>query len=89
MVATRPSSDLRNKYLEISALTWESQEPVFITINGREDTVLMRHVQYEKMKTELELWKMLAEAQDDVDIERTASIEATFSDIRKNLIGKL
>ncbi|WP_313345086.1 type II toxin-antitoxin system prevent-host-death family antitoxin [Lacrimispora sp.] len=89
MVATRPSSDLRNKYLEISALTWESQEPVFITVNGREDTVLMSHVQYEKMKTELELWKMLAEAQDDVDNERTASIEATFSDIRKNLIGKL
>jgi len=40
------------------------------------------------MKTELELWKMLAEAQDDVENERTASIEDTFSDIRKNhLVG--
>lgn len=55
MEATRSSSDLQNKYLEISALTRESQEPVFITVNGREDTVLMSHVQYGKMKTELEL----------------------------------
>ena len=86
MEAFRPSSDLQNKYLEISALTWESQEPVFITVDGREDTVLMSHIQYEKMKTELELWKMLAEAKDDVENERTASIVDTFSDIRKNLL---
>jgi PHD/YefM family antitoxin component YafN of YafNO toxin-antitoxin module len=89
MEAIRPSSDLQNKYLEISALTRESQEPVFITVNGREDTVFMSHVQYRKMKTELELWKMLAEAQADVDNEGTAPIENTFSDIRKNLsVGK-
>lgn len=86
MEAIRPSSDLQNKYLEISALTRESQEPVFITVNGREDTVLMSHVQYEKMKTELELWKMLAEALADVDNDRTAPVEDTFSDIRKNLL---
>lgn len=89
MEAIIPSSDLQNKYLEISALTWESQEPVFITVDGRKDTVLMSHVQYEKMKTELELWKMLTEAQADVENKRTASIEDTFSDIRKNLlVGK-
>lgn len=86
MEAIRPSSDLRNKYPEISSLTRESQEPVFITVNGREDTVLMRYTQYGKMKAELELLKMLAEAQDDVDNERTAPIEDTFSDIRKNLL---
>ena len=85
MEAIKPSSDLQNKYLEISALTRESQEPVFITVNGRKDTVLMSHVQYEKMKSELELWKMLAEAQADVDNDRTAPVEDTFSDIRKKL----
>ena len=86
MEAIITSSDLQNKYLEISALTRESQEPIFITVNGLEDTGLMSHGQYEKMKTELELWKMLAEAQGDVENERTASIEDTFSDIRKNLL---
>lgn len=89
MVAIRPSSDLQNKYMEISALTRESQEPVFITVKGREDTVLMSYDQYGKMKADLELWKMLAEAQADVDNERIAPIEDTFSDIRKNLsVGK-
>lgn len=38
------------------------------------------------MKTELELWKMLAEAQADVDNESTTPIKHTFSDIRKNLL---
>lgn len=69
MEAIRPSSDLRNNYPEIASLTRESQEPVFITVNGREDTVLMGHAQY------------------DVDNERTAPIEDTFSDIRKNLLA--
>lgn len=86
METIRSSFDLRNKYPEISSLTRESKEPVFITVNGREDTVLMSHVQYEKMKTELELWKMLVEALADVDNDRTASVEDTFSDIRKNLL---
>lgn len=89
MEAIRPSSDLQNKYLEISTLARESQEPVFITVSGQKDTVLLSHVQYEKMKTELEMWKMLAEAQADVDNERIASIEDTFSDIQKTFNGEV
>ncbi|KEZ86428.1 type II toxin-antitoxin system prevent-host-death family antitoxin [Lacrimispora celerecrescens] len=85
METIRPSSDLRNKYPVISSLTRETKEPVFITVNGREDTVIMGHAQYRKMKAELELLKMLAEAQADVDNERTAPIEDTFSDIRETL----
>ena len=85
METIRSSFDLRNKYPEISSLTRESKEPVFITVNGRKDTVIMGHVQYGEMKTKLELLKMLAEAQADVDNERTASVENTFLDIRKVL----
>ena len=89
MESIRPSSDLRNKYSKISSLTRKSQEPVFITVNGLEDTVLMSHIQYGKMKAELKLWRMLAEVQGDVDNGRIAPIEDTFSDIRKNLlVGK-
>lgn len=40
MEAIRPSSDLRNKYQELAALTRSTGEPIFITVNGREDTVL-------------------------------------------------
>lgn len=88
MEAIRPSSDLRNKYPELATLTRSTGEPIYITVNGREDTVLMGHAQYGKMKAELELLKMLAEAQDDVDNGRVAPMQDTFDDIRKNLLAR-
>lgn len=88
MEAIRPSSDLRNKYPELATLTRSTGEPIYITVNGREDTVLMGHAQYGKMKAELELLKMLAEAQDDVDNGRVAPIQDTFDDIRKSLLAR-
>lgn len=88
MEAIRPSSDLRNKYPELSSLTRGTGEPVFITVNGREDTVLMGHAQYGKMKAEIELLRILAEAQDDVDNGNTAPMQNTFDDIRKNLLRR-
>lgn len=88
MEAIRPSSDLRNKYPELSTLVHETGEPVFITVNGREDTVLLGHSQYGRMRAELELLKMLAEAQDDVDKGNVAPVKDTFDDIRKNLAAR-
>lgn len=88
MEAIRPSSDLRNKYPELSTLVRETGEPVFITVNGREDTVLLGHSQYGRMRAELELLKMLAEAQDDVDKGNVAPVKDTFDDIRKNLAAR-
>ena len=88
MEAIRPSCDLRNKYPELSALTRETRDPVFITVNGREDTVLMGYTQYGKLKAELELLRTLAEAQDDVEHGRVAPIQDTFDDIRQNLLKR-
>lgn len=88
MEAIRPSSDLRNKYSEISSLTRDTKEAVFITVNGREDTVIMSHTQYGKMKAELELLKMLFEAETDVINGNTAPVDDTFSDIRKSLLDR-
>ena len=84
----RPSSDLRNRYQELSSRTGDTGEPIFITVNGHEDTVLMGHAQYGKMKSELELLNMLVETQDDVDDGRTAPIQDTFDDIRKALLAR-
>ena len=41
MAIIRPSADLRNKYKEISELCKLTQEPVYITVNGKEDTVII------------------------------------------------
>ncbi len=81
----RPSAELRNKYNEISNLCKETREPVYITVNGRGDTVLLSLEQFNQMQAELELLKMLSEAEDDVRNNRVAPIENTFNDIRKKL----
>lgn len=81
----RPSAELRNKYNEISNLCKETREPVFITVNGHGDTVILSLEQFNQMQAELELLKMLSESEDDVRNGRVTSIENTFNDIRKKL----
>ena len=81
----RPSAELRNKYNEISTFCRETKEPIYITVNGRGDTVVLNITEFEKMKAELDMLRSLAEADDDVANGRIASIDDTFNDIRKNL----
>ena len=81
----RPSAELRNKYNEISTLCKETREPVYITVNGRGDTVILSIEQFNQMQAELKLLKMLSEAEDDVRNGRVAPVEDTFNDIRKKL----
>lgn len=81
----RPSAELRNKYNEISNFCRETKEPIYITVNGRGDTVVMNITEFENMKAELELLRSLSEAEDDVANDRVSSIEDTFTDIRLNL----
>lgn len=82
----RPSAELRNKYNEISNLCKETREPVFITVNGRGDTVLMNLEDYNQMVAELELLKMLSESENDVNNDRVRPFEDTLAAIRKKLV---
>jgi hypothetical protein len=41
MYNIRPSSEIRNKYGEISALCKSTGEPIFLTMNGTGDLVVM------------------------------------------------
>ena len=81
----RPSSELRNKYNEISNLCKETREPVYITVNGHGDTVILSLEQFNQIQAELELLKMLSESEDDVRNNRVKSVADTFNDIRKKL----
>lgn len=84
----RPSSDLRNHYSEISRQCREERSPVIITVNGRGDTAVLGLQDYYQMKSELELLRTLAEAEEDAVNERTAPIQDTFDDIRKSLLER-
>ena len=84
----RPSADLRNKYNEISKQCRETREAVIITVNGRGDTVVLGLQDYKQMKAELELLRTLAEAEDDVQNGRVASMQKSFIDLRESLVNR-
>ena len=73
----RPSADLRNHYNEISKQCRESNVAFIITVNGKEDTVLLGYEEYEHMKARIELLEMLSEAEDDVKNGRVAPVGVT------------
>ncbi len=81
----RPSADLRNRYSEISKVCHETREPVYITVNGRGDTVILGLAEYEQIKSELKLLRMLAESEEDLTQGRVAPIKNTFDGIRQSL----
>lgn len=88
MEAIRPSSDLRNHYNEISRQCHEERCATIITVNGRGDTAILGLQDYYQMKSELELLRTLAEAENDVNNGKIAPIQNTFDDIRKLLLER-
>ena len=81
MSEIRPSSDLRNKYKEIASICKEKKKPVFITVNGRGDTVLLDIEEYERMQDEIEMYKVLAESEDDIKNNKVYPIEELFTKV--------
>lgn len=89
MVANiRPSADLRNHYNEISKQCKETRDAVIITVNGRGDTAVLGLQDYYQMKSELELLRTLADAEDDVKNDRIGSMQDSFDDLRKSLMKR-
>ena len=66
MPVIRPSSDLRNKYNEISEFCNKNNEPVFITKNGSGDLVIMSNAQYDQLCRIYEILRMLDEGLRDL-----------------------
>ena len=82
-ISIRPSRDLRSNYSQIS---------VAITVNGKEDTVVMSHESFmeqqnyiAEMEARLQVYAHLAQAEDDVKLGRVQPIE----DVRRNLLREL
>lgn len=84
----RPSADLRNHYSEISRQCRENKEAVIITVNGRGDTAVLGLQDYYQMKSELELLRSLAEAEDDVKSGRVAPMQKSFDELRTSLLER-
>lgn len=89
-LSIRPSKDLRTHYAQISAEAKEN--PVAITVNGREDTVILEHNQFmeqqrliEEMQSRLAVYAHLAQAADDVRLGRVQPAQEAFADILREL----
>ena len=85
-ISIRQSKDIRTNYAGISALTREN--PVAITVNGKEDTVLLSHEEYSdqlayisELEAKLAVYAHLAQAMDDIKLGRTEDADSAFSDI--------
>jgi len=58
-----PISDLRNNFKAISREVHESNEPVYLTKNGKGDMVVMSFEAYEQNLFEAEIYSKLKEAE--------------------------
>ena len=89
-ISIRPSKDIRNNYAQISNLT--RQNPVASTVNGKEDTVLLSHEDYQdqqnyiaELEAKLAIYAHLAQAIDDVKLGRVQNADEAYDDIISEL----
>lgn len=89
-ISIRPSKDIRTNYAQISALT--RQNPVAITVNGKEDTVLLSHEDFQdqihyinELEAKLAVYSHLAQAIDDIKLGRVQTADSVFEDLLEEL----
>lgn len=85
MPIIRPSSDLRQKYNEISTLCKETKEPVNITVNGRADTTIISTEVFDEMVARIELFSLITMGINDVEEGRVVSKEEAKSKVLDSL----
>lgn len=85
MATIRPSSDLRNKYNEISDFCRTYNEPVFITKNGTGDLVVLSNAEYERLCGRHELHRALDEGLAALKDGKTKPAADVFAELEKKL----
>lgn len=81
MPIIRPSSDLRNKYNEISTLCHKTQSPVYITKNGAGDLAVMSIELYELLTDKYELYKELEKGINSLENGRSCSSKEVYDEL--------
>ena len=89
-ISIRPSKDIRTNYAQISALT--RKNPLAITVNGKEDTVLLSHEDFQdqihyinELESRLAVYSHLAQAMDDIKLGRVQTADSVFGDLLEEL----
>lgn len=85
MPQIRPSSDLRNRYNDISDFCHKYGEPVYITKNGTGDLAVMSIETYERLVGKFELSALLEKGLADVRDGRVSPTHEALEDIRAEI----
>ena len=80
MAIIRPSADLRNHYKEISELCKSSNEPIYITVNGKEDTALISSDALNELYETIELLTKINRGLQDINDGKAVPL----SEVKKN-----
>lgn len=81
----KSSTDLRNNYNEISSFCHETQEPLFITKNGRGDLAVMSIDLFNRFMAKYELYQLLEQSESDFENDRTLTFEESMNSLRAGL----
>ena len=75
MAIIRPSADLRNHYKEISDVCKTTNQPVFITVNGREDTAIVSVELMEELYQTINLMQQINSGLNDIKQGKIISLK--------------
>lgn len=75
-----PISDLRQDATNIVKAVTASREPVFITQRGRAAAVMVSMQGYEQMQQELEMLRLLANGEKEIDAGEGFDMDAVFAE---------
>ena len=82
----KPSAALRNSYSQISDLARESEEPIYITVNGEGDGVYMNMYAFEKREEILNLREKVLQAEEErIRGEKTLSVSEARKLLRERM----
>lgn len=83
MPVIRPSSDLRNKYNEISTICHQTNSPVYITKNGAGDLAIMSIELYEYLTDKFELYKEIEKGINSIENGESFSSDEVYDELDK------
>ena len=81
----RPSSELRNNYAGIMKECRELHEPIFLTVNGKGDSVIIPIEEYEREQRIKKVNLLLEQAEEDIKTGKVFNHEDVFADIFETL----
>jgi len=84
MAIIRPCADLRNSYNEFSKICRETKQPIYITKNGANDSVLLSNEVFEEMFEAYEMERISQKLDEEFD-KKYANYEEFEKDLEKHI----